>query len=231
MLAAPVAALRAELYTVEIRGVVTEARNTGGRLPPALATAQPGQYFEFRYFVDGAYPDTDSSPQRGRYRSALFSADPGMIESGTVRVAAGAFVIPHTTGAGADDLTLNVLDNISVGSTTVVRDQFSNQKVGCVDPKGLCFNLIVLAYTDGTAQSPPAVLRSDAFSPAPLALELFATRRMRFHAGSADNVRMQTNTDYIHGEIQQVRVTSGLVPAGQASAPAPSTKPAPTIVR
>lgn len=200
----------AESYTVTVRGTVTEIRNAQSRLPSALALAQIGQPFTFRYFGQDQ-PDTDASPSAGRYRWALFDG-PHINLLATVSVNGNVFVMPSPTGTGDEDRTLTVLNNYTVGSTGIIRDQFSSQKVSCSQDVSVCFNLIVIAYQDGSATSPPTVFNSDAFIVAPVALEAFKSQALRFYAGDVVGVRNQTSSNFIKGVISEVIVSSGVSP-------------------
>jgi len=199
-------------YTVDVQGIVTEVRSSRGLLPAALANAQVGQPFSFRYYIQDLVPDVDSSPGRGQYNDAMFDiAEKGVFA--TVSVAGQAFALPSPTGGEARDRAHGTFDNVTVGSSGIVRDQLSYQKVSCAGSTATCYNMIVLTYRDATAGQPvPDALTSDAFVAAPTALGSFSTRTMRFHAGSASNVRIQSSVDSIIGTISSVTVTSGIVP-------------------
>lgn len=212
----------ADVYTVDVVGVVTEVRNGRGQLPAALAAAQPGQAFQFRYYVQDGMPDADASPNRGQYNDALFDV-PEQGAYATVSVAGKAFALPSPTGGDLRDRSGFALDNVTVGSSGIVRDQLSYQKVSCAGSTATCYNLVVLTYRDAASGQPyPDALTDDAFVPAPTALLSFATRTMRFHAGTATNVRLQSAVDSVIGTISSVAVTSGI----QAPAVSRETKPA-----
>lgn len=209
ILAMPAAA---DVYTIVVNGVVTEVRNSRGQLPAALATAQVGQYFSMRYFIQDGMADADASPNRGQYVEALFDI-PEQNLYVTVTVNGQNFALPSPTGAGQNDRSHYALDNVTVGSTNLIRDQLSYQKVSCANGTTACFNIVVLTYADSvTGQPPPTALTSDQFFAAPVNLNDFAVRTMRFHAGSATNVRNQTSVDSIIGTIQNVSVSSGIMP-------------------
>jgi hypothetical protein len=214
LLAGPV---QGEVYTVSIKGTVTEVRSSQNRLPPALASAQIGQPFTFRYFVHAGIPDSNASPSRGQYQFALFD-DPNSNLLATVSVDRNVFVMPSPTGMGPDDRTLIVLNDVPVTNTPRLRDQLFAQKVSCSQGISVCFNLIVMAYQDGTATSPPTVFGSDALVLAPIALESFGIKHMRFYAGDAGGVRSQATGDSIKGVINEVIITSGASPDPHAQA-------------